>query len=207
MTMRPLSAPQARPAARTARTPRPVSSGGADDEPGGEAVGQDEHHADGEVDAGGDHDERLGHGDEGEQRGLVGGGLHHVGGEAGRVVGDVDDEHHHEDADGHQRAALLGQPVAPVLHAILGREGGGAVKGMGTLGFSGWNRAGKWLESGLPLFKEIFTNGARVHAAFSGMLRALAISARSVISGPASSRMTAPSYMTRTRSQQPISSA
>ena len=63
--------------------------------------------------------------------------------------GDVDEEHDHEDADGHQRAALLGQPVAPVLHAISGREGGGAVKGMGTLGFSGlesgWKVAGKWL--------------------------------------------------------------
>ena len=120
--------------------------GGADDEPGGEAVGQRQHHADGEVDAGGGHDQRLGHGDEGEERGLVGGGLHHVGGEAGGVVGDVDEEHDHEDADGHQRAALLGQPVAPVLHAILGREGGGAVKGMGTLGFSGlesgWKVAG-----------------------------------------------------------------
>ena len=36
-------------------------------------------HADREVDAGGDHDERLRHGDEREQHALVGGGLHDVG--------------------------------------------------------------------------------------------------------------------------------
>ena len=50
--------------------------------PGGEAVGQHEDHADRQVDAGGEHHQRLRHGDEGEQHALVGGGLHDVGGEA-----------------------------------------------------------------------------------------------------------------------------
>ena len=35
---------------------------------------------------------------------------------------DVDDEHHDEDAERQQRAALLGKPVAPVLHALARRH-------------------------------------------------------------------------------------
>ena len=69
----------------------------------------------------------------------------------GRVVGGVDDEHHDEDADREQRAALLGEPEAPVLHAC--------------------HRA------------------AFMPAVVAWMLSALAISARSVISAPASSRI------------------
>ncbi len=43
--------------------------------------------------------------------------------------------------------------------------------------------------------------------AFAPMFSALLISARSVISAPTSSRLIAPSYITSTRSQQPISSS
>ena len=35
-----------------------------------------------------------------------------------RVVDEIDGEHHHEDAEGEQRAPLLGKPEAPVLHAF-----------------------------------------------------------------------------------------
>ena len=72
----------------------------------------------------------------------------------GRMVRRIDDEHHHEDADREQRAALFGEPEAPVLHALL---------------------------------------AGRMPASAVSMLSALAISARSVISAPTSSRLTAPS--------------
>ena len=38
------------------------------------------------------------------------------------MVGDVDQEHDREDADRHQRGALLGEPIAPFLHAAVTRR-------------------------------------------------------------------------------------
>src|SRR5690606_11873627 len=90
----------------------------SDDEQGGEAIGQKENHADGMVDSGCDDHQGLRHRHKGEQYCLVGSRLHHIGGEACRVVGRIDDEHNDKDAEGQQRASLFGQPEAPVPHAF-----------------------------------------------------------------------------------------
>ncbi len=123
--------------------------GRADDNPGGQAIGQGENHADGKINAGGDHHKRLGHGDEGQQHALVRGGLHHIGVKAGGMVRGIDDKHHNENCDCHQGAALFGKPEPPILH--------------------------------------------RCKASPISILSALAMSARSVISAPTSSRFTLPS--------------
>ena len=83
---------------------------------GGEAIGEDEDHADREIDAGGQHHHGLGHGHQRQQHALVGGGLHHIGGEACRVVADIDDEHDQEQGGRQQGPPLLRQPIAPVAH-------------------------------------------------------------------------------------------
>ncbi len=48
---------------------------------------------------------------------LFDGGIDDIGGQPGLMIGDVDNEHDDEDRHGDQRAALLRQPVAPILHA------------------------------------------------------------------------------------------
>ena len=116
MTIAPFSAPQRTPTRSTATTPSAVSIGVPTTSHRGEAIGQDEDHADREVDARGDDHQRLRHRDEGEQNALVGCRLHHIGGEASRMVRGVDDEHHDEDAEREQRAFLFGEPVAPFAH-------------------------------------------------------------------------------------------
>jgi hypothetical protein len=116
MTMAPLIAPHTAPTASTPTTPKRRLKRRADDDPRGEAVGQDEDHADRQVDAGGEHHQRLRHGDEREQHALVGGRLHDIGVKPAGMIGDVEGEHRDEDGERHQRAALFGEPEAPVLH-------------------------------------------------------------------------------------------
>ncbi len=78
------------------------------DDPRGQAVGQDERHSNRQVYAGGDHNEGLRHRNEREKHALVGRCLHNIRGEACRMVAHIDDEHHDEDAECQQRAALFG---------------------------------------------------------------------------------------------------
>ena len=124
----------------------------SNDDPRGEAIGENKHRADRKIDAGGDDDESLGHRHQREQHALVGGGLHDIGAEARRMVARVDREHHDEEDDREKGRAVLGEDIAPVAHCA----------------------------------------GAPAAASSAEMLSALAISARSVISAPASSRLIAP---------------
>ena len=74
----------------------------------------------------GDHDQRLRHGDQCQQHRLVGGGVDDVRNRGGRealafdrrMVDEVDEEHHQEDAERQQRPPLLREPEAPILHAF-----------------------------------------------------------------------------------------
>jgi hypothetical protein len=68
----------------------------ADHDGGSEAVGKDEDHADREIDAGGDHHEGLRHGDQRQKHTLIGGRCRHIGIEAGRMMADIEGEHHDE---------------------------------------------------------------------------------------------------------------
>ena len=72
--IRPLSRPQARPGKRTRTMPNADSSGAADDQRRGQAIGQHEHHADRQVEPGGQDGQRLRHGDDRQQHALVGDG-------------------------------------------------------------------------------------------------------------------------------------
>ena len=71
---------------------------------------------------------RLRHRDQGEQHALVGGRLHHIGGEAGRMIADIDREHQHEEREGEQRAAMLGE--ADSASPFIGR---GSRRALGRL--------------------------------------------------------------------------
>ncbi len=156
----------------------------ADDDVGGDAVAQDEDHADRQVDAGGQDHKGLRDRDQRQQHALVRGGGDHVGVEAGRVVAGIDHEHDDEDRERQQRAALLAEPVAPIARML----GGECV--------IAHHPAPAPARLGVP-----------VSAWLAPRLSALPTSARSVISDPVRTRPIAPSYITSTLSQQPTSSS
>ena len=93
--MMPLMKPQSAPTASTTTARQTTGlQRRADDQVRGQAVGQHEHHADREVDAGGQHRQRLRHRDDREQHALVGGGGQHRHRPAGLVLADVEREDH-----------------------------------------------------------------------------------------------------------------
>ena len=131
MTMRPLIAPHARPVRRTPMTPSAAVAAGADYDPRRQAIGQNEHHADRKIDAGGDDDEGLRHRHQRQQHALVGRGLDDIGAEAGRMIARVDREHDDEKDECEQRRAILAEddsasrssPRSCQLHAPSGFVG------------------------------------------------------------------------------------
>ena len=92
----------------------------ADDDVGGEAVGQHEDHADRKVDAGGDAPTSVcAIATNASSTPLLAAVLTTLDGRRLKPwpatwFEDVDREHHDEDAEREQRAALLGEPIAPV---------------------------------------------------------------------------------------------